>query len=401
MLSDQNSPIDEVIDFVRAYRGLGTRFNLAFAARCRAEAGVDEGDPSARELLHKLVNMIAELSRFEAKEAISLIDVGLTAVSALGPMIGPTLESQAVIQELEKEGALRQRMLAWQLGLALRTRKERLEYALAALRHKEEAVRRGAIAALERGWPGSPEVEEALLEVIRKDNLQRVRQAAIKALQRSWPKNPQILDAVESRLDKKGTYTDVVWLIEYVGANWRGDTRALELILRLSGLRLPSVFDYYTVIKSAADTVTQGWRDHRDAFKVLGDAVLGSHTLWAKATAVVAITRGWPRGAESYAVLRELAVDGEHSEERRLALLAVAGYFSSPYQENWPLDVLYHHSPNAHLRVYFRFAPRSLRETPFGAAETHGLLTDRLKNDSDMEIRELAQEILEHFKRHA
>ena len=105
-------------------------------------------------------------------------------------------------------------MAAWQMGFALRSRKERLAYALMALNDRDESVRRGAIAALEREWPGRADVGDALIEVVRSERQARVRQAALSAMQRSWRSNRAILDAVSSRIDEENGYRNVIKLVE-------------------------------------------------------------------------------------------------------------------------------------------------------------------------------------------
>jgi hypothetical protein len=96
---------------------------------------------------------------------------------------------QEVIDRLNQASTVAARMAAWQMGFALRSRKERLGFALAALNDKEEAVRRGVIAALEREWPGRADIAQRLAAVVRADRQGRVRQAALAAMQRSCATN--------------------------------------------------------------------------------------------------------------------------------------------------------------------------------------------------------------------
>jgi hypothetical protein len=50
-----------------------------------------------------------------------------------------------------------------------------LDFALAALNDKEEAVRRGVIAALECEWPGRADIAQRLASVVRNDRKVRLR----------------------------------------------------------------------------------------------------------------------------------------------------------------------------------------------------------------------------------
>src|SRR5262249_9640055 len=155
--------------------------------------------------------------------------------AALGPLVSAPMFLEEVIFDLNQKGTVATRMAAWQMGLAMRSHEERLEYALSALEHKEEVVRRAAIAALEREWPGRADVGPAIAEVVRNDRNVRVRQAALDAMQRAWRYEPAILDAIASRIDKETSYTYAIRLIRYLAETWRGNFKALDLLVRLVG----------------------------------------------------------------------------------------------------------------------------------------------------------------------
>ena len=120
------------------------------------------------------------------------------------------------------------------MGFALLSRKKRLAYAIASLKIRDESIRRGAIAALEREWPGRADIGDALIEVIRSDRQARVCQAALAAMQRSWRKDPAILDAISSQIDDETSYHNVNKLLNYLAATWRGNEKALDLVLSVS-----------------------------------------------------------------------------------------------------------------------------------------------------------------------
>ena len=75
----------------------------------------------------------------------------------------------------------------------------------AALHDTQEAVRRGALAALEREWPGRADIGPVLAEVVTNDRHSRVRLAALATMQRSWRYEPAILDAIGDRRDEETT----------------------------------------------------------------------------------------------------------------------------------------------------------------------------------------------------
>ena len=120
------------------------------------------------------------------------------------------------------------------MSLALRSRRERRRFAIEALKAREEAVRRGAIAVLEREWPGNHEAEQALLEVVRTDSHSRVRQAALAALGRAWSGNAEILAAIAGRIGEDIPYTYADWLVSYLLTYWRGSAGAVPLLSLLA-----------------------------------------------------------------------------------------------------------------------------------------------------------------------
>ncbi len=156
MLHDQGTPIREVVEYLRAESWTPVPLNVAFAARCLGEAGDLQNSAHAQDLLAELASTLMEYARQSWKpEARAFVEAGLRAFATLAPMV-PQLPPvvQEVIDRLSQANTVAARMAAWQMGFALRSRKERLDFALAALNDEEEAVRRGVVAALERAWPG-------------------------------------------------------------------------------------------------------------------------------------------------------------------------------------------------------------------------------------------------------
>lgn len=391
MLSDQNSPVAEVIEYLRTKCRQEPPLNLAFAAKCLAETTPDPSDPQARTLLNELVGRVALYSEIEGTEAADFVDNGLAALSSLGPQVGPTVESRSIISELEQHD-LRPRKLAWQLGLALRSKRERLDYALAALTDKDEAVRRGAIAALERDWPSNESVADALLEVIRRDSYSRVRQAAIEAFNRVRPKDERILEAVGSRLGKKPAYTDLIWLIRFLHNNWWGNPYALRLILDLSGQPLDSWSDYTYVREVGVWAITNGWRGHQ-VFALLREAASDNTSVQIQATAIAALVAlEYPGAAE---VVRSLAVDSTKPIIRKIALLTLTRFIPTSLRHHEALVVVY--GDANYLRDLINEGPENLAGLGHSEEEIVSLLRNRMLDDEDWGIRHIAGKLLKHF----
>jgi hypothetical protein len=220
-----------------------------------------------KALLAELTQEIPKFAPWRGKQAQIFVEAALKGFAALAPLLEAPAEVQEAINLLNETKGLTARIAAWQMGFAMRSRKGRLSYAVGALKNEEEVVRRGAISALEREWPVRADIVPILAGVVRFDRVGRVRQAALSALQRSWRHEPAILDAIAARADEETTYTDVVRLIEYLTKTWRGNLKALEIVLKLA-CNKPKAgldYDYFAVGNTVTRALLEGgWpRDPR------------------------------------------------------------------------------------------------------------------------------------------
>ena len=296
MLHDQDTPIRAVVEHLRTECQTPIPFNVAFAARCLGEAG-DVQDPAhGQELLAELAEAIAEYATQTRKEAARMfVESALKAFALLAPLVPAPAAVQEAINHLDQAGSVAARMAAWQMGFALRSHKERLDYALTALTDKEEAVRRGAIAALELEWPGRADIGRALAAVVQNDRLARVRQAALAAMQRSWRYEPAILDVIASRADEETAYTYVIRLIEYLATAWRGNLQARDLVVKLAGPKPKARpdYDYASVISAAARALGKGWAHDTQALTWLQERAIQDREAQIRKAAIEAIAQGW------------------------------------------------------------------------------------------------------------
>jgi hypothetical protein len=326
MLHDQGTPIREVVEYLRAECRTPVPLNVAFAARCLGEAG-DLQDPAhAQDLLVELASTISEYALQSRKaEAQAFVEAGLRAFATLAPLVPQQPPAvQEVIGRLNQASTVAARMAAWQMGFALRSRKERLDFALDALNDKEEAVRRGVIAALEREWPGRADIAQRLAAVVRDDRQLRVRQAALAAMQRSWRDEPAILDAIASRVDEESAYTYIIRLIEYLAATWRGNPKALDRVLKLAGpkARASSDYNYTSVRQAAARALAQGWRS--EAQPILRDWARNHEDANGRIAALQVITESWHDDPTTLPLLQDRATNDPEAETRSEALQVIA-----------------------------------------------------------------------------
>jgi hypothetical protein len=324
MIKDQGSPIEEVVDYMLQLKVGQPPWNLEFAARCLGEAGATDGAWS-RGILDRLVESIVHWAGEPSREgALRFADQALKAFSMLVSAVPPSEDLRALIA---RSNALsrRHRMVAWQMELALRSRDERLAFATEALRDPEEAVRLGAIATLEREWPGREEIGPVLVEVLRSDRVTRVRQAAVQALRRSWPEQPGILEAIAERIKDETAYTHVQWLVQYVSSEWRHDEGALEVVLQLAARkRRPAQgYAYDEVSKAAAHGIIDGWGDLPGMLVRLQDRFAAESDPHLRVAILIAIARGWPDTLGLLAWIKERV--GDLEPELRLAIVDAAG----------------------------------------------------------------------------
>lgn len=325
MLHDQKTPIHEVIDHLRRSGRSRVPWKLAFAARCLGEAGDLQDSEQGRLVLEELAQTIQE--GVSLKSRMLFVETALKSFASLAPLVNPPPNSvQKIIADLDDSPYASSRIAAWQMGFALRSRKERLTYALNALKDRDETVRRGAIAALEREWPGRADIGLTLTEIVRSDRQARVRQAALSAMQRSWRTEPAILDAISSRIDEETGYRNVIRLIHSLSTAWRGNQKALNLALKLTG-KMPKAretYDYESVMMAAIPALTNGWAGHSEALVFLKHQATTHPIPQIRSLALQSISQGWTHNEGSLQFLKTRATDDPDERTRAAGLGAIA-----------------------------------------------------------------------------
>lgn len=317
MLHGQGTPILDVVESLANPGNLNLEpSGIAFAVRCLGETGVMQDQRYAQDLLVKLAEKIKYSMRHNSADQERFVDTALESFAALAPHVQIPSAVHDVIAELDGMGTVDARTVAWQMGFALRTRTERLSYALDALKNSEEAVRRGAILALEREWPGRPDVGPVLAEVVGTDRHGRVRLAALSAMQRSWRHEVAILDAIAGRAQAETAFTFVTRLIQYLATSWPMNPKALDLVVELAGPRAkaPDSYNYENVLAVATDAICNAWAGSVKARTLLHDMITSHPNSQARTTAFRASiyplfwTRGYWRHRVANPATRELAL---------------------------------------------------------------------------------------------
>ena len=337
MLHDQGTPIRDVVHHLYREVTNGWPLNVAFAVRCLGEAGDVQDQAQAQQLLGELAQHIADRAPQSRRKGYpQFTETALKSFATLASLVTAPQKAQDAIDRLNQSGNVTARTAAWQMGFALRSRKDRVEYALAALTDNEEAVRRGAIAALEREWPGRPDIAPVLAEVVMTDRQGRVRLAALAALERSWRHDTAILDAfaipIAERTVRDAALTVLRGLIEYLATAWRGNPRALKVLIGLLNLPYQVVVLYvFRNPDEVARAIVDGWGGNTEALGVLLEKFVSASWWGVQELLLRAAMRGWGRDAPSLAFLQDRAITAPDRPIREAALRLIAN--------GWPDDV--------------------------------------------------------------
>jgi hypothetical protein len=325
MLHDQGTPIHDVVDHLYREVSDGWPSNVAFAVRCLGEAGDVQDQAQAQHLLGELAHHIADRAPQPRRKGYpQFTETALKAFATLAPLVTAPQRVQTAIHRLQPDNVTA-RTAAWQMGFALRSRQDRLAYALSALQDSEEAVRRGAIAALEREWPGRPEITPALAEVVMTDRQSRVRLAALAALERSWHHDPRILDAVDERVGQETAETVIQQLVEYLTTTWRGNPRALAVLIKLiTDLHTPYLYRVIRAPSEAARAIVDGWGGDTHALGILLEQTVSASWRPAREMLLQAIAQGWGGNARALAFLQDRASTDLRPPIRETALQVIA-----------------------------------------------------------------------------
>ena len=296
MLADpttSNLPMDSVIEHVRHRSTTTLPFSLAFAVQCLGEAGWAEDTAWAQDLVHELVRAVAAAVRGRRRPRTpEFLDRAQAAFSVAAPVAAIESRTTQLIEQLYTGSDLTARMTGWQLGLARRSRGERLRFALAALGDPEEAVRRAALSAIEREWPGREDVTGALAAIVRADTAARVRDQAIDMLARLWPPSEEVREAIAARTAVETSYPLVLRYVSYLARGWPGDEDVWPLLLALAvapRARRTDTQNPWTAAVHVAERLIAGWRGRPVTPTWLAERVRGPDAQVAVAGLVI----GW------------------------------------------------------------------------------------------------------------
>jgi Domain of unknown function (DUF4062)/HEAT repeats len=396
MLHDQGTPIRDVVHHL--YRGVsaGWPSNVAFAVRCLGEAGDVQDQAQAQELLGELAQHIADRAPQPRRKGYpDFTETALKSFAVLAPLVAAPQKVQTAIDRLNQADNVTARTAAWQMGFALRSRKDRLDYASAALQDSEEAVRRGAIAALEREWPGRPDIAPSLAEVVKTDRQSRVRLAALAALERSWRHNPVILAAIDERVGQETAETVIQRLIEYLTTTWGGNPRALEILIKL--VAVPRITYLYKLVTRHPDEVSRaivdGWGGDTQALGIMLEQIVSAFWRPAREMLLRAVAQGWGGDTQALAFLQDRAMAAPTPPIREIALQVMANVWRDDAQA---LAFVQNQAVTDRAPLMRLVALQVVAQAWAGDAGTLAFLQDRATGDPAWSARVAALQAIAH-----
>lgn len=266
MLAAQKSPIREIVAAVADVQLTTAR---PFAVRCLGEAGsVPQSDQKwAAGLVAEMVDQLSFISPKDPYRADYAADVA-SALASLAGLVTLSDETLQTISNYRRATIISNRMIGFQLELAIASRAERRKAAISGLSDPDEAVRRAAVAVLDRE-SGDEAVFIAFVDRLRDERNTRVREPLITALDRGWPRRHAVLEAIAPRVFQETSYKHALWVAEHLAVAWAGDGHARQLVLNLAmhsyAENLPGV------VGDVAFALMKGWRDTPDFHRFLLD----------------------------------------------------------------------------------------------------------------------------------
>ncbi|MFC3893292.1 DUF4062 domain-containing protein [Lentzea rhizosphaerae] len=255
MVAGHGFPIREIVTAVASEPDLSA---LPFAARCLGEAGTvpAEDQEWATGLAHDLVEKAAAISpKAEFGRRPEYVAEVASALASLAGFVTISEATKRRIQKYRAASVVGDRIVGFQLELAIASRAERRRAALAGLGDEDEAVRRAAVASLDRE-SGDEEIYQAFVEQLRKERYVRVREPLITAIDRGWPGRHDVLEAIALRAHVETSIRHLEWVTEHLATAWAGDLNAREVVLGLAKYRRLS---YYDTRVSVGRALVKGW----------------------------------------------------------------------------------------------------------------------------------------------
>lgn len=296
MLVGQGSPIREVIDALMSQLGQD-RFAVPFAARCLGEGG--QVSPEDRHWASVIMQTLVSRLKFRPEKQSGgdkYIEESIAAFGLMVPLVEILDATRQLVDQFIGSASIRDRIIGWQLRLALGSKAERREFALDGLLHKDQAIRRGAVAALEREWPGDEGVFEVMTKRLANWDGEwhgEVREVLISALDAGWPRRTEVLDAIELCVDHETSAVHAMWVVGHLAAAWAGDARARDLVLRIPGRQLLNLGEDKSarVREAAASALVAGWEHLADTREFLLRALDPAEDQQAAFTAYLALAK--------------------------------------------------------------------------------------------------------------
>jgi hypothetical protein len=276
MLAGQGSPIREVVTALIDH-------SLPFAARCLGEAGtVPPEDRSwASDLVHTLATRLRRTLGM-GEERNEYVEESVAAFGLLIAFVEIIDETRILITEMVESKSPKIRIIGWRLRFAFGAKEVRRQYAVDSLIDDDQAVRRAAVASLEREWPGDDGVFQVLIAQLLDEKDVQVREVMISAMDSGWPRRTETLDAIEQRLATETEWLHAIWVIDHLASAWRGDARARNIVLGAAALPHP----IGAAMLDVPEALLRGWSEAADTRRFLRHAAATAANPQVRLTAI-------------------------------------------------------------------------------------------------------------------
>src|SRR5262249_13049000 len=140
MLHGQGTPITSVIDHVLRDKSKPYPYHVATAARFLGEVGSAQNHEQGQRVLAELAEQVFIYTYSTGAAAKPFVAEALGAFADLAAVVTAPDEVRSRIALFRHSHSTSTRIAVWQMDFALRADKERLDFAVAALKDPEEAV---------------------------------------------------------------------------------------------------------------------------------------------------------------------------------------------------------------------------------------------------------------------
>jgi energy-coupling factor transporter ATP-binding protein EcfA2 len=272
---------------------------------------------------------------------------------------------------------------------------ETLIYLKNCMNTNNAGARRAVIQSVSQGWYDDPETLPWLKYYAQHDKDWSVRNTVIKILSEKWQNDSSILDILRSyQNDKSSTIRRTV--LEILVQYWTDDSITLDTLKYY----IQNDDDSY-IVCLALEKLAQYWKHNIETLHILKYCTSYNEHKNARRLAVQLISKHWKDDQDTLPWIESCAKQYENRSAQCAAIKVLSQDWNHQIQV---FDLLYD------IATFEDFYPKGYEDNPRQTAfesilenyldhpEIPELLFDRIKNDPDKQLRELAEQQLAAWK---